>query len=267
MVLTSANLSETAFRKRYEIGASLNKNESKEFIKYYSDIWKIGEAVNTKNLMDENKFRKRFGKSKDEKGSGFPVLFDIKIPKIVKQKRWIKFSGFSDRIRREKLIDLKEAENSGFINTKKGRNSGGKPSFKKDDILILTRMGINKGKEDIYIYGRAKIDIPHREDKDNLINYLKYIPKNKKDIIERINRWPFGVWLKDLELIKDKNKGFIWLSELEDKKKERVIKSESVNNQSHIEIKDEKYYDIINKSLENRFKKFGKIEKEKPSKN
>jgi len=267
VVLTSANLSETAFRRRYEIGVSLDKNESKEFIKYFSYIWNLSEIINTKDLMNEKTFRKRFGKSKDDKSNNFPLLFDITIPKIVKQKRWLKFSGFSDSKRRAEMINLDEERNSAFVNTKRGSSGGGKPSFKKDDIIILTRMGMNKGNKDIYIYGRAKIDIPHREEKDNLINYLKFIQKKEKSIVsERINRWPFGVWLKDLELIKDKKSGFIWLSELKDKSKKRLFESGSISNKSHINIIDEKY-EIVNETLENRFNKYGKIMTKKPANN
>lgn len=266
MVLTSANLSDTAFRKRYEIGASLNKYESIEFIKYYSEIWKKGKILNTTDLMNEKKFRKRFGRSREEKSSGFKVLFNIKIPKLVKQKYWLKISGDPNPEERIKQLDMKETLESGFVHTKKGRSKGGKPSFRKGENILLSRMGMNGTKKDHYIYGKAKVDIPYRDKIDNQIKFIKYISNDGKKYIPRINRWPYGVWLKDMEIINTKNSNFLWISDLEDENGINLINPKSLNQQSHIKI-DDKQFKKINELLEKKFKKYGKKEEKKPLKN
>jgi phosphatidylserine/phosphatidylglycerophosphate/cardiolipin synthase-like enzyme len=46
-ILTSANLTETAFFKRYEIGVLLEGAEAKEVIDIYKKWWDIGESINS----------------------------------------------------------------------------------------------------------------------------------------------------------------------------------------------------------------------------
>lgn len=51
-ILTSANLTETAFFKRYEIGVLLEGAEAKDVIDIYQKWWDIGESINS-NLGKE----------------------------------------------------------------------------------------------------------------------------------------------------------------------------------------------------------------------
>lgn len=76
--VTSANLTNTAFSKRAEIGIYLNNSESKELIKQYESWWDEGDLVSKLNISKKLKAKKTA--SRDEKiGANLPVrnkLFD-----------------------------------------------------------------------------------------------------------------------------------------------------------------------------------------------
>lgn len=70
--ITSANLTNTAFSKRAEIGVHLSKNESKELIKQFDFWWKEGEIIS--KIKIARKIKSKPTVSKEEKtGLDLPI--------------------------------------------------------------------------------------------------------------------------------------------------------------------------------------------------
>lgn len=73
-LLTSANLTDTAFSRRYEIGVILNSNESGQLIENYKGWWK--ESINVKPETLSKIFKIKTT-SKEDRGVTLPKLFDL----------------------------------------------------------------------------------------------------------------------------------------------------------------------------------------------
>lgn len=69
--LTSANLTNTAFSKRAEIGIYLNKSESKELIKQYESWWNEGDLVSKLKIARKLKSKKTVSRE-DKSGFNLP---------------------------------------------------------------------------------------------------------------------------------------------------------------------------------------------------
>lgn len=73
-IVTSANLTNTAFSKRHEIGILLTPSESKQVIETFNVWWKKSENVKPEKLT---KIFKKVITSKEERGVSLPTLFDL----------------------------------------------------------------------------------------------------------------------------------------------------------------------------------------------
>lgn len=70
--ITSANLTNTAFSKRAEIGIYLNKSESKELIKQYESWWNEGDLVSKLKIARKLKSKKTVSRE-DKSGFNLPI--------------------------------------------------------------------------------------------------------------------------------------------------------------------------------------------------
>ncbi len=73
-LVTSANLTNTAFSKRHEIGVLCNSNETKQVIETFNDWWKLSANVKPDQL---NKIFSTKRNSKEERGILLPTIFDL----------------------------------------------------------------------------------------------------------------------------------------------------------------------------------------------
>lgn len=73
-LITSANLTNTAFSKRHEIGVLLNSKEAEQVIETYKIWWRKANNVKPETLT---KIFKTKTTSKEEKGVPLPKLFDL----------------------------------------------------------------------------------------------------------------------------------------------------------------------------------------------
>ncbi len=73
-LITSANLTNTAFSKRHEIGILLNSKEAEQVIETYKTWWRKANNVKPETLT---KIFKTKTTSKEEKGVPLPKLFDL----------------------------------------------------------------------------------------------------------------------------------------------------------------------------------------------
>ena len=73
-LITSANLTKTAFSKRHEIGVLLSSTESKDAIDVFNNYWEMAEDIEIDKL---NKiFSSKWG-SKEETSVSLPTLFNL----------------------------------------------------------------------------------------------------------------------------------------------------------------------------------------------
>jgi hypothetical protein len=73
-IITSANLTNTAFSKRHEIGVLLTSNETKDVLETFNNWWKKAENISPSKLT---KIFTTKNVSKEEKGIAMPKLFDL----------------------------------------------------------------------------------------------------------------------------------------------------------------------------------------------
>jgi len=251
-IVTSANLSQTAFEKRSEIGIHLEAGYISEVEAVFNRYWNEAKDV---DRFSDKEIRKQKNKNPGEKGSKKDkanlnsVRRFFEIP-VSKNQAWLKISGFSDYERRKEPFNFSNARIQSFIGCRKFRNDGG-PRLKENEVVIMSRMSINKNNEkDHSIYGRAIVDIPYRDDRDDMVTYIGRInPQTEgyRGIIRDIRKWHKGFWIKQLEMIEDESE-FISLTELKERHPD-LFGSLSVNEQSHVRLNEEQV-DFINNILD-----------------
>ncbi|MFZ4589378.1 MAG: phospholipase D family protein [Ignavibacteria bacterium] len=246
-LVTSANLTYTAFACRYEIGIHLSKQESKPIFDYFDELWGKSKNITIKDLgrRSGNKYNKE-----EKLNRGFSKLWDI--PKTGTQA-WLKINGTTNS-----RIDENEVFN-GYENY--GNTSFGvKPTIKPNELVILSHLGerIIKGKKihDTCIYGRATVETGYRKDVDDVLLYIRKKHTLNDESWENLNRWRYGIWFKNIEVIKGKAKTGIWLKDLKNDKGEPLIKPTSISEHSHIKL-NPKIFTQINNKLNKHFKENG----------
>ncbi|MDQ2751626.1 MAG: phospholipase D-like domain-containing protein [Bacteroidota bacterium] len=73
-IVTSANLTNTAFSKRHEIGIKLSGIESKQILEIFNSWWNMSKNVSPDQLIKIYKTKKG---SKDEIGFNLPIIFNL----------------------------------------------------------------------------------------------------------------------------------------------------------------------------------------------
>lgn len=258
-LVTSANLTPTAYQYRCEIGIFLDKEESKTAINIFNSYW-----IESKELLKSEikKIKGSVPKIKDGNEFVFGFKKRNKLPEFEESQGWLKLQGYSSAKDSEKLGDFKisknsEIQNYSFLGTPRGSK------LKENDTVILLRMYRMDGRPIRAIYGRAKVDIPNRKSKLNLLNYIDKISntkdkEEKKRIEESIKHWSQGFWIKDLELIIGDTDRFIDFHKLQDSNGNRLINPLSISSKSHITLNDNELK-IINKELDKRLPKKRKL--------
>lgn len=245
-IIASANLSERAFTLRKEVGALIDKSDNSELIKIFEEYWKSGIDIKNKFTKTQiKKQRKSFKKPGefDKNAGNVKPFFKLEVNEDI--KGWLKISGFSDSKKREEPLNTTKAKNESFIGCRRFR-SDGNPRLKENDIVILSRMGKRKGISDHFIWGRAKVDIPYRDKKDDMESYINRIDNkkgNRNDVIKRMKQWHKGFWIKELEIIEGSKTKYIWVSELK-RDYPSLFDKLSINEQSHLKLNDEQLRSI-----------------------
>lgn len=256
-MVTSANLTGRAFTKKSEAGVFLNNKESKDAINIFGIFFNQGKRVkrfSEKQIREQRRKAPHPGEKKS--GETTKQFYIIPNDNIGNYAAWLKIEG--DNIDRKYIYNNADFLSDGYHGCKRSKNG---PRLKKNDIVVLSRLGYNykKGLSDLFIYGIGKVDIPFRKDKD-LYNYKKRIDSNKHHLIKR---WGQGFWIKDLRIIAGNSENDIWIKELKDAKGKQVIDSTSIMQQSHIKL-DKKQLDRVRSKLEHKFKSYGEYYNKNP---
>jgi len=128
-LITSANLTSTAFTKRHEVGFVLSEEDTAQSITYFEFLWKISIDVIEKDLKPINN-----NSSEEQGGMSLSVLWELPA-KRGKFKYWLKPIGTS-----ENPID-----NDRLFNSIEYMHFAVRPkSVGKNDILIAYGTGTNK---------------------------------------------------------------------------------------------------------------------------
>lgn len=173
-----------------------------------------------------------------------------------KKQAWIKINGLSrDRIKPDKSLIEISLLSGGETFSKKGR-----PRLKPGDIVILSRLGRKNKKNDLCIYGRGVVDVKHRIGIDEVPSWLKNV-LNDDTSWNHITRWPYIVWLRDIQIVKGRAEDAPWLSDIN--KKKNIVKPSSLGQKSHIKIEDIQLA-TFNKALDEVFRKRGFIPIDSP---
>ncbi|MCK4665061.1 MAG: hypothetical protein KAT68_19490 [Bacteroidales bacterium] len=133
-LITSANLTETAFLKRYEIGMLLDEKESEESIEIFNTFWK--KSIRIKRIDKPEEKSKTTNNIFDEKfGFKLPKIWNISI-KNKSPQFWLKPIGVTEYpITEDRMFSNLEDELHFAVNPK---------SIKVDDILIAYGIGAKR---------------------------------------------------------------------------------------------------------------------------
>jgi hypothetical protein len=134
-LITSANLTNTAFARRYEIGIFLDRASSSEAISIFESWWRKSEAIAPKILKA---FRKKPSKSSEENGGSKVLRVLWHLPDDPGEMNyWLKPVGVTgDPIAEDRVFD-KIKERLHFSRQKP-------KSVKIDDILIVYGVGAKR---------------------------------------------------------------------------------------------------------------------------
>lgn len=168
-LITSANLTETAFTKRHEIGVFLYDNEANETIEIFENWWRKSETINEIKL-DDIPIKKH---NNDEKfGFNLPRIWNK--PSTISQNRyWLKPIGVT-----ENPITEKNTFEEQFFDLHFAVNPS---SIKENDIFIAYGIG---AKRILGVYkGMSKV--------------LK-IDENEQNKEDWKKRWPYYVKSENL---------------------------------------------------------------------
>lgn len=267
--LTSVNLTTTSFEKRHEFGVHLfaqkELKQAKDLFNYYWN--KESNTLGIKSLRKENSKRDKYSPSKDEKNPSqqsikklWNVLSKFK-SSATTTNYWLKVIGRpNDRALYN--YDLINEINKGYT------TFGKKPvGFKKNDIVFLGILSKDKnGNNDMTIYGKAKIKNPYREGIDDV---YKYINKRsqirldyKNEILSELERWRYGIWMKDVIILNSDFKNALWNSKFNYKGVSIISKFSFRNGYKRLSTEEA---EIVDKELTNRFEKYGTFPKKSPN--
>jgi hypothetical protein len=189
-LLTSANLTSTAFTKRHEIGILLKENEASDAIQVFRKMWMLAKKP---DLTKINKIVSRRGSSDEEKaGQEYPVLWQL--PEVAeKVNYWLKPIGSTESPITNDRMFTKSPEDLHFSKRKP-------KSVKPNDILI----GYGVGAKRILSVYRV-IDDPIHMDEEEFTNDWQ-------------RRWPWYVSAENLtkQFGKDWTRHNLYASDLVD---------------------------------------------------
>eukprot|EP01029_Cantina_marsupialis_P028168 TRINITY_DN775809_c0_g1_i1.p1 TRINITY_DN775809_c0_g1~~TRINITY_DN775809_c0_g1_i1.p1 ORF type:complete len:329 (+),score=46.87 TRINITY_DN775809_c0_g1_i1:1836-2822(+) len=132
-LITSANLTETAFAKRYEVGILLNEQESKDTIEIFEAFWK--KSIKVKNLKAPYKTNTTPSQLDEKHGFNLPKLWNVSTDKEHPQI-WLKPIGVTEYpITEERKFSNTEDELHFAVNPK---------AIKVNDILIAYGIGAKR---------------------------------------------------------------------------------------------------------------------------
>lgn len=95
-LLTSANLTRTAFERRFEIGTLLNSAEKKLAMKIFEGFWNRGEQVHFEDLKPSTRTGVDMQEREDKER--YPKRF--RLPDMIESPYWLKILGFSNKTER-----------------------------------------------------------------------------------------------------------------------------------------------------------------------
>jgi len=151
---------------------------------------------------------------------------------------WFKVNGESSHDRIQSDYDMRDLliyEGAQTV-SKKGR-----PKWQTGEKVILSYLATTDGGfNDYCIYGRGIVDIAHRQGVDEIPNWLRKGQDISDRDYEHISRWPYIVWLRDIQIINGKARDALWLSRINLQHEQPVISPNSLTRKSYIKLGVEK---------------------------
>lgn len=142
---------------------------------------------------------------------------------------WFKVNGTSDEDRIDPGFNLGglAAYEGAQTFSKKGR-----PRWVAGEKVILAYLAKNENNENDYcIYGRGTVSNTHRQGVDEIPDWL--IPGKTvslKDYEDIIARWPYIVWLRDLQIVDGFACDALWLTEINERSGKILVSPSSTRN-------------------------------------
>ncbi len=169
---------------------------------------------------------------------------------LVPERYWFKINGRSDE-RISEDFDLEKLWKS-----EGGQTTSRTPrSIQTDDKLILARLGLLNGKPDYCIYGRAVVAVAHRPGIDVLPESVRsLVPAVIQEwVLADFQRWPYIIWLRDLEIVNGHAYDAPWLGTIDPRKD--LIPRKSLSRKSYLRISAEQY-NVMDSALVKTFARY-----------
>ena len=150
---------------------------------------------------------------------------------------WFKINGVSDEFRIDPDYDLRDLliYQGGQTVSKKGR-----PRWQPGQKVILAHLARREdGSNDYCIYGRGVVDVAHRLGTDEVPKWLEVGQAIKRADYLHICRWPYIVWLRDVQVVNGRARNALWLSHINERRREPVLSAVSFIRKSYIRLRED----------------------------
>ena len=147
---------------------------------------------------------------------------------------WFKINGVSDEDRIRPDFDLR-----GLLIYEGGQTVSrkGRPKWRPGEKVILAYLAErDDGYNDYCIYGRGVVDVAHRPGTDEIPKWLRAGQAITEEDYAHISRWPYIVWLRDVQIFNGQARNALWLSNINERHGEPVVSPGSLTRKSYIRL-------------------------------
>jgi hypothetical protein len=150
---------------------------------------------------------------------------------------WFKINGVSNEDRITPDFDLR-----GLLIYEGGQTVSrkGRPKWRPGEKVILTYLAKrDDGHNDYCVYGRGVVDVAHRPGIDEIPKWLRAGQAITEKDYAYISRWPYIVWLRDVQIVNGQARNALWLSHINECHGEPVASPGSLTRKSYIRLGEE----------------------------
>jgi HKD family nuclease len=247
----SANLTGAGLNDNIELIAAISENDTIQVspLRWFSRLWTQLEGsekspADLRALADSLAVStaaervKSIGRMKELKDFGVASSLapsGMDKGKIV-STGWFKINGVSNEDRIKPDFDLRSLiYEGGQTVSKKGR-----PKWRPGEKVILTYLAErDDGYNDYCVYGRGVVDVAHRPGTDEIPKWLGVGQAITEKHYAYISRWPYIVWLRDVQIVNGQARNALWLSHINERHGEPVVSPGSLTRKSYIRLGEE----------------------------
>ncbi|MFC1949441.1 phospholipase D family protein [Chloroflexota bacterium] len=245
----SANLTGSGLNDNIELIAAISENDTIRVspFRWFSRLWTqlkgsekspadlraLADSLAVSTAAERIKSIGRMKELKDFGIASSLTSSGMKTGKIV-STGWFKINGVSNEDRIKPDFDLRDLliYEGGQTVSRKGR-----PRWRAGEKVILSYLAErDDGFNDYCVYGRGIVDVAHRPGTDEMPEWLRVGESITRKDYAYISRWPYIVWLRDVQIVNGQARSALWLSNINEHYGEPVVSPGSLTRKSYIRL-------------------------------